>query len=150
MATLKTNRGLQYPLMGEFTFNYNDDMVDTGGTSRFFGSAVILTNADFKGFFLPVGGTIVGGEIIVETAYVGPTAATLSVGDAGSATRYASAVDIKTAARTALTLTGLRATDGAGDVILRVSTTVAVATAGKVTVRILYTIQNRANEVQTN
>lgn len=150
MATLKTNRGLQYPLMAEFTFNYNDDMLDTSGVSRTFGSGAVLTNADFKGFFLPVGGTLVGGEIIVETAYGGATAATLSVGDLGLATRYATTVDIKTAARTALTLTGLRAVDGAGDVILRVSTTVAVATAGKVTVRILYTIQNRANEVQTN
>jgi hypothetical protein len=148
MATLKTTRGLQYPLLAEFTFNYNDDMLNTSGVSSTFGSGAVLTNVDFKGFFLPVNAVLVGGEIIVETAYAGPTVATVSVGDSGSATRYANAVDIKTAARTALTLTGFRSTGA--DVQLRLNTTVAVASAGKVTVRIMYVIQDRANEVQTH
>lgn len=146
MALLKKTRGGQYPLLSEFTFNFNDTMVDVTGATLDFGSGAIRTNADFVVIPLPPGATVIGGEIVVETAYVGPTAATVQVGDSASASRYSAAVDAKTAARTALTLTGFR---GAGeDIRIRFNSTVAVATAGKVTVRVLYTVQNRQNENQ--
>lgn len=146
MALLKKTRGGQYPLLAEFVFNFNDTMVDVSGVTQDFGSVAIKTNVDYLVIPLPSGATVIGGELIVDTAFVGPTAATLSVGDSASATRYASAVSILAAARTALTLTGFR---GAGeDIRIRLNTTVAVATAGKVTVRVLYTVQNRQNENQ--
>lgn len=146
MALLKAARGAQWPLMAEFTFNYNDTAVDSvSGTTKTFGS----TYTDlivFDAIPLPTNANVIGGEIVVETAYAGSTVATVSVGDSASATRYASAVDMKTAARTALTLTGYR---GAGENIrLTLNTTAANASAGKVTVRVLYTVQNRANETQ--
>ena len=132
--------------MAEFTFNFDDTAVDTvAGTTKTFGST-FGQSLVLDAIPLPPNATVIGGEIIVETAYATSTAATLSVGDSVSATRYASAVDIKTAARTALTLTGFR---GAGEnVRLAVNATVANATAGKVTVRVLYTVQNRTSEVQ--
>lgn len=146
MALLKPSRTAQYPLQAEFTFNFNDTAVDTvAGTTKTFGS----TYTDlivFDAIPLPANANVVGGEIVVETAYAGTTVATISVGDSASATRYASAVNIMAAGRTALTLTGYR---GAGENIrLTLNTTVANATAGKVTVRVLYTIQSRANETQ--
>ena len=146
MALLKAARTAQYPLMAEFTFNFDDTAVDSvAGTTKTFGST-FGQNLVLDAIPLPPNATVVGGEIIVETAGVGPTAYTLSVGDSASATRYASAVDLKTAARTALTLTGFR---GAGENIrLTMNVTVANASAGKATVRVLYTVQNRANETQ--
>lgn len=146
MATLKAARTAQYPLMAEFTFNFDDTAIDTvAGTSKTFGST-FGQSLVFDAINLPANANVIGGEVIVETAYATSTAATISVGDSGSATRYANAVDLKTAARTALTLTGYR---GSGENIrLAVNTTVAGATAGKATVRVLYTIQGRALEVQ--
>lgn len=146
MALLKAARTAQWPLMAEFTFNFDDTAVDTvAGTTKTFGST-FGQNLVLDAISLPPNANVIGGEIVVETAGVGPTAYTLSVGDSGSATRYASAVDLKTAARTALTLTGFR---GAGENIrLTMNVTVANASAGKATVRVLYTVQNRSSEVQ--
>lgn len=146
MARLQASRTAQYPLLAEFTFNFNDTAIDTvAGTEKTFGST-FGQSLVFEAIPLPGNATVVGGEIIVETAYATSTAATLSVGDSASATRYANAVDLKTAARTALTLTGFR---GAGENIrLAVNSAVAGATAGKVTVRVLYTVQGRAQETQ--
>ena len=144
MALLKSLRSVQYPLVAEFTFNYNDTMVDVVGVPQDFGASAIRTNALFEPIPLPGNAVLLSGDITVETAYVGPTAVTLSVGDSLLATRYATAVDLKTAARTALTLTGFR---GNGENIrFTLNTTVAIATAGKVSVRATYLITNRANE----
>jgi hypothetical protein len=57
---------------------------------------------------VPDGAIVVGGDITVVTPWNTTGAATLSLGDAGSATRYANAVNLKAAARTALTLTGYK------------------------------------------
>lgn len=146
MALLKAARTAQYPLLAEFTFNFDDTAVDSvAGTTKTFGST-FGQNLVLDAIPLPPNANVIGGEIVVETAGAGPTAYTLSVGDSASATRYASAVDLKTAARTALTITGFR---GAGENIrLTMNVTAANATAGKATVRVLYTVQNRSNEVQ--
>lgn len=146
MARLKASRTAQWPLMAEFTFNFDDTAIDTvAGTEKTFGSTFGQTLV-FDAIPLPPNANVIGGEIVVETAYATSTAATISVGDSASTTRYANAVDLKTAARTALTLTGFR---GAGENIrLTVNATVANATAGKATVRVLYTVQNRSNETQ--
>lgn len=96
---------------------------------------------------LPDGAEVVGGSIVVDTAWVGPTTATLSVGDSGSATRYASAVNLKATGRTALTLTGYK-TVGATDVLGTVSAFSTDATAGAARVSIEYIRHGKANEVQ--
>lgn len=160
MANLRASRAAQWPLMQEFTFDVSTAVADAmpttvgntiSGASPAFGAANVSigsvgTNV-FEIAYLPVGSTLIGGEIIVETAVVGPTASTISLGDSGSATRYASTVSMLSAARTALTLTGFR-TSGE-NLRMTINNTVAAATAGKVTVRALYTIQFRANEAQT-
>lgn len=146
MSVLKATRSAQWPLLSEFTFNFDDTMLDINGVSKSFGSTytdAIVTQA----INLPEGAVIVGGEVVVETAGVGPTAYTVSLGDSSSATRYASAVDLKTAARTALTLTGYRTTE---NLRLTIASSVANASAGKATVRVLFAIPNRANEVVPN
>lgn len=146
MALLKATRNAQWPLMAEFTFNFDDTMVDINGVTKDF--KTFGGNPVVDAINLPANANVIGGELVVETAYAGTTVATVSVGDSASATRYGSAINLMSAARTALTLTGFR---GAGENLrLTFNLTVANATAGKATVRVLYTIQGRSNEVQTN
>jgi hypothetical protein len=142
MTTLITARTAQYVLEAEFVFNFGDNMLDINGVSHNFSD--VQTSSIFELIPLPPNSTVVGGELSVDVALVGPTAATLSLGDSSSATRYASAVSLLSAGRTALTLTGFIT-----DLNIRgtLSETVAVATAGKVTVRVLYTVLNRSQEV---
>ena len=146
MALLKAARTAQYLMEAEFTFNFDDTIVDINGVTKSFGST--YTDLPVANIInLPEGAVIVGGEVAVETAYAGPTAATISLGDSSSATRYANAVDLKTAARTALTLTGYRTSE---NLRATINTTVANATAGKATVRVFYVLPNRANEAIPN
>lgn len=146
MALLKATRNAQWPLMAEFTFNFDDTMVDINGVTKDF--KTFGGNPVVDAINLPANANVIGGELVVETAYAGTTVATVSIGDSASATRYGSAINLMSAARTALTLTGYR---GAGENLrLTFNLTVANATAGKATVRVLYTIQGRSNEVQTN
>lgn len=145
MPKLVATRGQQYPLVAEFTFNFDDTMVDTTGATKDFktvGSTVV------DAINLPTGAIVIGGEVVTETAVSGSTAYNVSVGDSGSATRYLSATDRVAAGRTALVPTGYV---GNGEQIrVTVAPTVADATAGKVTVRVQYVVRNRVNETQTH
>jgi hypothetical protein len=144
MARLIATRGMQYPLFAEFTFNFDDTIVDTTGVVKDF-MTVGSTVAD--AINLPVNAVITSGSVTTETAVTGATAYNISVGDSGSATRYLGATNRVTAGNTALVPTGYV---GAGEQLrITVNPTVAVATAGKVTVRIEYIIRNRVNETQT-
>jgi hypothetical protein len=143
MAKISKTRAAQYPLVQEYVFNFADSVVDVNGVTKSF--AAQADDPVFPMFDMPQGAVVLGGDVLVEEAYVGPTAATLSVGPAGSATKYANAVDVKTAARTALTIP---AAGVSGEEILgTLAMTVADATAGKVRVRIMYTIDGRGQEV---
>ena len=145
MSKLIATRGAQYPLVAEFTFNFDDTMVDVNGVLKDFktvGSTVV------DAINLPTGAIVIGGEVVTETAVSGSTAYNVSVGDSVNATRYLSATDRVTAGRTALVPTGYV---GNGEQIrVTVAPTVAAATAGKVTVRVQYIVRNRVNETQTH
>lgn len=162
MANLKSTRGAQWPLMVEFTVDVSTAGADGmptvignvigGAAPAYNGTPIVLIGSVGANIFdiinLPPNATVIGGELIVEIATVGPTVATVAFGDQNSATRYLGATSTLAAARTALTLTGYR---GVGENI-RMSTnfTVAPSTAGKFTVRVLYTVQSRQNESQPN
>lgn len=142
MSVLKATRNAQYPLYAEFTFNFDDTMTDKDGATKDFKTVGTSIVADVIN--LPPYAVVVGGDVVTETAVAGSTAYNISVGDSGSATRYLGATDRVAAGRTALVPTGYV---GAGENLrLTVAPTVAAATAGKVTVRVGYTIRNRANE----
>jgi hypothetical protein len=148
MAKLLASRSAQYLMEAEFTFNFDDTIVNAAGVTKTFGS--VFTDAvDVAALNLPEGAVVVGGEAVVEVQGVGPTAYTVSLGDSVSATRYLSAFDLKGAvgARTALTLTGFRTTE---NLRLTINSTVANASAGKATIRVFYVQPNRANEVNPN
>jgi hypothetical protein len=157
------SRTAQWPLTQSFGFNWNDWVVDSvDGAKKTLGSTLALSTdpaesgltgpvaatITFDCMPLPPGAVIVGGEVIVETAYAGSTAATLSLGIAGTLTALANAVDLKTAARTALTLTSPLLANAGQNIRATIAYTVANATAGKVRINLTYLIDGRATEVQ--
>lgn len=163
MTALRASRTAQYPLVKEFVFNFGDYVVDSVDlTKKTFGSTVaaasdptepgllgpVANTITFDAISLPPGAVVSGGEVIVETAYTGSTAATVSLGIAGSLTALANAVDMKTAARTALALTAPLVSNSGQNLRATVAYTVANATAGKVRLRVAYTVDGRSQEVQ--
>lgn len=145
MATKRTTRGAQNVLSSTFEFDITDTMANVSGTEQAFSA----TSGVFEIINLPQGSQVVGGDITVVTASDDTGTATISIGDSASATRYASAVNLKAAARTALTLTGYQ-----NDTGLNIRATLANATgnaaAGKVVIHVQYVVDGRVNEVQTH
>lgn len=145
----------------EFVFNHTDWVVDSvDGVKKTLGSTVALSadpaeagltgpvanTITFDCIPMPVGAVIKGGEVIVESAVTGSTAFTVSLGIAGSLTALASAVDAKAAARTALTLTSPLLSNSGQNLRATIAYTVANATAGKVRLRVDYTIDGKADD----
>ena len=99
-------------------------------------------------FDLPGNAVIVGGDVTVLTPWNSTTAATLKLGDATDDDRYtAAAIDLKTAGRTALTLTGHQHTAGALKALL--AQTGTAATAGKARISIQYFVEGRSAFTQS-
>ena len=161
MAKLLASRSAQWPLVQEFTFNVAtavDDKMATvvgnviGGASPHFQAVTQSIGGFYAGVAqvyeiapLPVGATLIAGEVVVSSAVVGPTASSITVGDSGSAARYLGTTSLLAAARTALVPTGYV---GNGENIrITVTNTVAVATAGKVSIRLTYVMAGRVNEI---
>ncbi len=161
MTKKLASRSAQWPLVQEFTFDVSTAANDTmatvvgnviGGASPSFQAPAQAIGGFYAGVGqiyeiapLPVGATIIAGELVVESAVVGPTASGITIGDSANATRYLGSTSLLAAARTALVPTGYV---GNGENIrMTITNTVAVATAGKVTVRLTYVMANRTNEV---
>lgn len=144
MSKIFANRVAQWPLVAEFTFNFDDTMVNSLGAEVDFGKVNLGgANGIFDIAALPYGATIIGGEVVTETAF--DTAGfDVTIGDATSANRYLASTDAKGAGRVPLVPTGFVST---GEAIRLAFSSDDVCTAGKMTVRIMYTIRNRSNEV---
>lgn len=161
MTKLLASRSAQWPLVQEFTFDVSTAVNDTmatvvgnviGGASPHFQATVQAIGGVHGGagqiyeiFPLPVGATVIGGEVVVSTAVAGPTASTITIGDSDDADRYLGATNLKAAGRTAMVPTG-RVGNGE-NVRMTITNTDAVATAGKVAVRLTYVMAGRTNEV---
>ena len=98
MSKLLATRNAQFPLYAEFVFNFNDWAIDSvDGVKKTFGSTVLLadpagsvtgltagTGMVLDCINMPLGAVITGGELLIETAFVGIGAgATLTLGIAG-------------------------------------------------------------------
>lgn len=159
------SRSAQYPLIAEFVFSFNEwvnDSVTLVKTT--FGSTtanstdptepglVAGTGVVFDCIPMPSGAVIAGGELIVEQAFVGIGAgATLNLGIAGNTAALLSAFDLDAAvvgSRTALLLTAPLVANNGQNLRLTTAGLTATATAGKVRLRVQYTIDNRVSEVQ--
>lgn len=150
MAVKKATRVAQPVMSAEFNFSFNDTMTDINGVSKSFGST--YTDAGvFDVINLPLGAIVVGGELIVETQGVGPTAYTAAIGSSASATAYLAATTLLSADNTRVALTGINLPDTGGkNVRLTIASTVANATAGVFRLRVEYIITGRAVEVNPN
>jgi hypothetical protein len=159
----QATRSAQFLMAAEFVLNFNEWVVDSvDGIKKTFGAAVANstdpvepnltagTGVVFDAINMPKGAIIVGGELIVETAFVGIGAgATLNVGIAGDTAALVSAYDLDAAvanARTALLLTKAMLSNGGQNLRITTAGLTATATAGKVRLRVQYTVDERANE----
>lgn len=97
---------------------------------------------------MPEGATITHAWIDVKVPFNSATTATLSIGDAGSATRYGSAIDIKTTGRKALANSTGFTTTAAGQLVATFAQTGAAATAGQARVYFQYVVERKADEIQ--
>lgn len=141
MTLKRSNTGVQTVLQSEFSWNFDDTMANTSGTTVDFGATNVVSTT-FDVIDLPPGAVVVGGELITETAFDAATY-NVSVGDSGSATRYMAATDKKSTGRTALTPTGAHGTG----LPIRITVVAAdVCTTGKATLRVQFTIDNRVTE----
>lgn len=145
MAKVLATRGAQWPLTAEFVINLTDTVVNTSGAEEAIGT---VGSHVFDAIKLPVNAIVVGGAVTTEVAATGPTALNISVGDSTNATRYLGATDRVAAGRTALVPTGY--VGNGEDLRVTVAPTVAVATAGKISVHVQYIIRNRVTETQTH
>jgi len=151
MSALKATHTAQKPLVAEFSWNFDDTMVDTLGVSYSLGtdtSSDIIANAKIFGVIkLPVNSVVVGGGVSVTTAF--DTAGyDVNVGDSASASRYLSSTDIKSVGYTPLVPTGYV---NAGGLDLEVTmATDDVCTTGAGTIRVEYVIAGRAEEVSAH
>lgn len=144
MAKLIASRTAQYPLVAEFVFNFDDTMADKDGVVKDFGKVSLAGVFDI--IPLPPGATVIGGEVIVHTAF--DTAGfDVMIGDSADEDRYLASTDVKSAGRTALVPTGFV---GAGQNVRLTFASDDVCTAGKMTVRVMYVVDKRAQEVQIN
>jgi hypothetical protein len=138
-------RSAQWPLLAEFVINWDDTMVDVTGAPKDFKTAGA---SNFDIINLPPGAIIQGGEVVVETAFAGSTTVPITLGDSVNATRYLGSTSLMTLARTAIVPTGYV---GQGENIrMNFAPTGALATAGKASVRVWYSIRDRANETIPN
>lgn len=149
MALKKITRAAQWPLVTEFTASFNDTAKDTvTGATKGFGTT-IAENLILDAIALPQGAVVCGGEVIVETQGVGPTAYTVKLGVAGDDACFLAASDLLAAANTRypLLLTKQLAANDGKDLRLTMASTVAAATAGKFRIRVMYTIDGRADNL---
>lgn len=165
MAKKTAARSAQYPLFAEFVMNFNDWAIDSvSAVKKTLCSTVAAstdptevgltagTNLVFDAIPMPVGAVIIGGTVQVETAFNGTGTNTVSVGIAGTTTAFTTTTDLETAGITAFALTTtlpLICNTGT-NIRLTFANGGADATAGKVRVRVEYTIDGRANENTIN
>lgn len=129
MAITK-NSARQEIIIAHFDFSYAD---------------APTTATQYSALDLPINAVVVGGALIVKTAWNTATSATFKFGDAVDDDRYTgSAIDLKTAGRTNLTLTGFVHTSS--DNLLKVLPTYSgtAASAGAARVEVHYYVQGRA------
>lgn len=144
MALLTSTRTTQYPLVAEFTFNFDDTMVPAAGGAALDFGAANLAATTVVAIPLPPNAVVTGGSVDTSVAFDAVTY-NITVGDADSAARYLGTTDAKGVGSVALVPTGFR---GTGQNVELTFTAGDVCTTGSATVRVEYVIGGRSNEVQ--
>lgn len=126
---LKKNAGRQELIVAAMTVGFGDP--------KAYGTAEAAID-------LPGGAVVVAGDVTVVTPWNSATTATLKLGDSADDDRYtATAVDLKTAGRTELTITGFK-TPVAQSINALLAQTGAAATAGLARITVQYFVEGRS------
>lgn len=97
---------------------------------------------------LPQNSVVTGGQLVVDTAFDSATSDTAEIGDAGSAPRYLSGVDLQAVGSTPIVPTGFQTTSVETDIVFENTEAGAAGTAGVARLYIEYVRADRANENQ--
>lgn len=145
MSKKIASRTAQWPLVAEFTVNFDDTMVNSVGNTVDFGKTNLGGAAGiFSVIPLPPGAVIIGGSLVTDTAF-DTAGLDVTVGDSSVANRYLASTDVKGAGLVALVPTGYK---GIGENIVLSFSSDDVCTAGTLTLRVHYIVTGRSNEVQ--
>lgn len=93
---------------------------------------------------LPIGAQVVGGDVVVNTAFNSGTSDVMVVGDALVANRYYASASIAAAGRNALLVTGYQSLHTSNKVRVTWTGVGAVPSAGSVRLRVDYIVNKRA------
>ena len=141
---LIASRTAQYPMVAEFTFNFDDTMVPAAGGAAVDFGASNLAATTVMIIPLPPGATVIGGSVDTAVAFDAVTF-NVTVGDGDSAARYLGTTDVKGVGTVALVPTGYK---GTGQNVELTFTAGDACTTGTATVRVEYVVGGRSNEVQ--
>lgn len=131
ISNARKNTGHQYPLVAYQEFVLADFVSGTAAPA----------------VKLPAGAIVIGGEIVITTAFNAGTTNTIDVGDGGDDDRYTSTIiTASSLGRTALTLTGYQYTT-ADTIDLLATLSGTAATTGAGYLMVMYIVEGRTNEV---
>jgi hypothetical protein len=138
----KISRTSQNVLEVEFTFDVEDTMVNASGVEQNFGLTTTLAGV-FDIAEIPPGATILAGHVVTEEAF--DTAGyDIKIGDADDDDRYLGSTDRAAAGITELVPTGYVTT---GQKLRLTYASDDACTAGRMTIRALFSLAGRASEV---
>ena len=136
MAITK-DRGRQELIVMHKTISYSDPTSDAAAAEAVFD--------------VPYGAVVVGGEVVVKTAFDSTTSDVLDLGDGDDDDRYtATPVDLQSTGRTALTLTGYTYTAADTIDLEWTAGSTGTATAGEVDIMVMYYVEGRAGFEYSN
>ena len=144
MSVLIPTRTVQNVQHAEFSWSWDDTMLNTSGVSTDFKTAAAHVVDCIP---LPPNAVVLGGGLEVLTTFATVTTYAVIVGDSAVTDRYLSTADRKAAASTVVLVpTGYV---GLGENIrLTITPTGSTATAGKATLRVSYAVNGRATGSQ--
>jgi hypothetical protein len=93
---------------------------------------------------LPPGAVVVGGDVVVDTAFDSGTSDAIVVGDASVANRYLTSTSIAATGRTALVPTGFKVTAAQPAVAVTWTGVGTAATVGALRLRVDYIVRGRS------
>ena len=169
MAKIISLRNAQYPLVAHQVLNFSDWCVDAiAGTKKTLGSTVVNSSAPSEPsltngksslvtsplFNMPLGAIIIGGSVVTETAWAGPTAV-VDVGQVAAEGAIDSLITNFDAAATTVAefavSTNLRLGCKAGyNLYAGLTLSNVDSTAGRIHIFVKYIIAGKANEVVPN
>lgn len=131
IASVDRNHGTQYPLVATQDFSY----------------AQLTSGSAVGAIKLPYGARVIGGGVLITTAFNSATSDKIDIGDGGDPDRYTSTeITASSTGWTALTLSGYKYTQ-TDYVDITWTGTGTAPSAGAGTLIVMYVIDGRANEV---